>query len=594
MKRFQAMCLATATVLAGAASAVNAAVFDEVPSDAVAVFEIRNLDQLNGKWGKFADSTGLAKLSPQAKDLIGTLEDQSGVSKGINTAGDFAIAGFQSDDQPPTHLALMPVSDYKAFLSNFPAGQEDVDGITPTTGKEGKDIFIAHWGDYAAIGQTKDLVAHKPQGIKLNGLAADALKNKDAIVYFNMDQVRTEELPELKQNRDAIIQKIIEKQKQADPAMEKLGWNLIFDQSEEFLQDAKSAVITMNITDDGISLGSAADFMPNTPFSQLAAAMKGTDQPLLAGLPDKKYLLLVGEALSPELKQQIQTMVLDPLAKQLDTTDAKQKALSDALATGKAKLAATDGAALGLVTPTGNPGQDSMVQLVGAITGDAAGWKKAELAGLQGVNDLYKNGDPNAPMTVTVDVKPDATTVGDVHLDQFSIKTDINGTGQRAMQAQRVQAMIFGPNGQSGYLGAVSDKVAMITLNVDDQSPLMADATAAGKAGKDVLSSSKSVQDISSKLPSPRVAEGFVFIDQIVGVVHYAQSMGLGIHFRLPADVAPIGFAISGDGTTARADAIIPASLAQAIVGAVNELKNGGGGGGGGDDNGGKTPAPGM
>jgi hypothetical protein len=580
MKRFQAMCLVAA--LSGMVSAASAAVFDEVPSDALAVFEIRNLDQLNTKWGKFADATGLAQLSPQAKDPIGALEDRVGVSKGINTAGDIAIAVFQTGDAKPERLWLLPVSDYKAFLGNFPAGQEDANGVTGTTDKEGNDLCIAHWGDYAALarGTCKDLLTHKPQGIKLEGLAANELKSKDAILYFNMDPIRTEELPKLKTNRDQIIQKMVEQQKQADPAMVTLGWNLILDQSEEFLQDAKSAVITINITDDGISLGSAADFTPNTPFSQFAAAMKGTDQPLLAGLPDKKYLALFGEALSPELKQQIQTMVLDPLAKKLDPTDAKQKAFADMLASGKAKLAAADGAALGSVTPTGNPGQDSMLQLVGAVTGDAAGWKKAELAGLQTTRDFYKNADANAPVTITVEVKPDATTVGDVHLDQFSIKTDINGTGQRAQQAQRVQAMIFGPNGQSGYFGAVSGKFALVTMNIDDQSPLLADAIAAAKSGKDVLSASKGVQDISSKLPSSRVAEGFVYIDQLVGVaVHYAQSMGLGVHFQLPADVSPIGFALSGSGSTVRTDAIIPESLVQAIVGAVNGLKNGGGGG---------------
>jgi hypothetical protein len=104
MKRFQSICLAMAAALAAGASGGRAAaggVFDEVPSDALAVLEIRNIDQLNAKWGKFADATGLTKLSPDTKDAIGSLEGRGGVTKGINSAGDMAIAGFQTGDEKP-------------------------------------------------------------------------------------------------------------------------------------------------------------------------------------------------------------------------------------------------------------------------------------------------------------------------------------------------------------------------------------------------------------------------------------------------------------------------------------------------------------
>jgi hypothetical protein len=596
MKRFQTMCLAVAAAIAGAASVGRAAVFDEVPSDALAVFAIHSVDQLNTKLGKFNDSTGMTQLGPGAKDPVTFLENQLGMTQGINNAGEMAVAVFHSGDAQPTRLLLLPVNDYKAFVGNFPNPQEDADGITATQMKDGSDIFIAHWGDYAALGETKDLLAHKPAGIKLDGAAADALKINDAIVYFNIDQARTVELPRLDKDHDEIIAQIGQRHPELSPILVKIMGNLALNQAKEFLKDAKSTVTTINVTDDGIALRTIADFQPDTPFSQLAAAMKSGDAPTLTGLPDKHYVAVVGATFSAELKQQITALIVDPLTKQLEADDANDKPLSDMLAAGKAKLAATDSTCLGLVTPDGTPGQDSMVELIGEITGDAPAWKKGCVSGLSALSDASKSADPAAPVNVTIDIKPDATTVGDVHLDQFTIKTDFTGTGRRAMRAKRMQTMIFGPNSQDWYLGTATDKVGLVTLGIDDQGPLMADTIAAAKSGKDVLSAAKSVSDVSAKLPTPRVAEGYVFLDQLVDTgIHAAQSMGLGIRIALPADVAPIGFALSGSGSTIQGDGFIPQSLVKSLVGAAVDLQNGmgGGGGGGGGDNGGKNPLPG-
>jgi hypothetical protein len=588
MKRFQAMCLAAVTVLAGAASA-QAAVFDEVPSDALAVFEVKNIDQLNTKWNKFADATGLTQAAPNVKDPINTIEAQAGVTKGVNSAGDLAAVFFQSGDHKPKGILLVPVSDYKAFVGNFTNPQEGADGITAAQDKDGKDNFIAHWGDYAAVSSDKEVLANKPTGVKLTGIAADALAAKDAILWMNMDQIRSEELPKLKQNRDQLIKKMLDRPGNPNQEMTKVIWNVVFDEAEEFIQDSKNAVITLNLDDDGVALGTEADFNPDTPFSQFAAAMKGTDQPMLTGLPDKKYLMLVGEVLPPELKKQIHAAI-DPVLKKIQDEDPNDKALSDMLASSKAKLDTIDAIAAGAVVPAGNPGQESMIQAILTMSGDAAAWKKAEIAALQSWGQVGGNAaDANAPVTFSTKVKPQATTVGDVPLDQFTVNVDFTANDARAMQGRQALMMVFGPGGLKGYIGAVTDKVGLLAVGIDDQSALLADAIASAKSGKDVLSSAKVIQDVSAKLPSPRMAEGFVFIDQMLSMgMHIAQSFGLGVHVNVPADVDPLGVAISSDGGTIHTDAFIPQSLVKAVVGVVNDLHGPGAGGPGGPGPGGQ------
>jgi hypothetical protein len=287
--------------------------------------------------------------------------------------------------------------------------------------------------------------------------------------------------------------------------------------------------------------------------------------------------------MSPELKQQIIDDVIDPIIKNLDSTDASSKSISDMLAAGKAQLKATDSAAVGMLVPGGMLGRESVEQIVAVINGDAPTIKKSVADSLSAFGDMSKNAGPNAPVTTTIAVKPDAATVDGVAFDQFSMKTDFNGNNQQAMQMQQMMAMMYGPNGMSGYIGAVSDKAALVAFGIDSQSPLLADAIASAKSGKDVVSSAKTLQAVDAQLPKQRAAVFYVYIDRFVSTIaHYAQGFGMPVHINMPADLPPIGAAVSSDGTTVRIDGFVATPLVTGVVGVVNDLKAGGPGGPGG------------
>src|SRR5207245_1407639 len=114
----------------------------------------------------------------------------------------------------------------------------------------------------------------------------------------------------------------------------------------------------------------------------------------------------------------------------------------------------------------------------------------------------------------------------------------------------QMMAMMYGPNGLGGLMGAVNDKTYVGISGGNDQ--LIADAIAAAKAHKDILGGAKNVQSVTAQLPKDRVAEYYLFVDQIVSTAaRYAQQFGLPVKLRLPADLPPIGMAVASEGGSA-------------------------------------------
>jgi hypothetical protein len=413
---------------------------------------------------------------------------------------------------------------------------------------------------------------------------------KDVIFYVNMDQVRTLALPQLKDHRDDIIKQMSDSQQYLPDnlkAMMKTFDGAILDEAQEFLQDTKFAVVSGNLTDDGIATAGAAEFVPDSPFGKLAAQAKGTDQPLLAGLPDRKYFFLLGMMPSKEFSQAFSAAVVDPIVKSIDAGDGDHTAIDKMVKLWHDEWNEVQAVAGGAAVP-GQIGKDGLIEMVQVFIGDANAFKKDYSAGMTLANDFMKALIPagaNVPASSIV-FKPDATTVDDVHFDQYTVKMDA-GNGPQAMQMQMMMNMMYGNNGPGGYIGVVNDKTVLQVTGVDDQSALMADSIASAKAGKDILSDGKALQAVSSMLPKQRVGVSYLYLDQLISTgVHMAQSFGAPIKVHVPADLPPIGMTFSGDGnSTVRFDVFYPTSLVQAVVGVVtdlNQMRGGGPGGAGG------------
>src|SRR5437867_1081195 len=165
MKAFRAV----AAVLIAAmflVSGVRAAdVLDQVPGNAMVVVKIRDLKTTSQKVAEFATALGIVEFSPDLADPLGSIQKKHKMEQGLNTAGDAALAfldpGADAGMAEKMVVALLPVSDYKAFIGNFADAKTDGDVTTATT-PQGETIHIANWGSFAAITPNKDLLAKKP------------------------------------------------------------------------------------------------------------------------------------------------------------------------------------------------------------------------------------------------------------------------------------------------------------------------------------------------------------------------------------------------------------------------------------------------
>ncbi len=352
-------------LLVGAGTRVHAQVLDQVPSTALAVFKVKNLSATNAKVVKMAKAFGLDQFSPDLADPLSAMVQKMHISQGLNKSGEMAFVIFDKDTaqakQDDSVLALVPVSDYKAFLGNLKDVKEE-GGIAEGKSQEGnKDVFVAHWGDYAAMSPAKALVASKPtETMKLSGLAAKESEAKDVVLLANMQTLRAVILPKLKSERGKILDEVT-KNVGKDEAAKKFipvaraMISVYLDGVESFLSAATSGVIGLDLADDGIGTTFLAEFKPDSDWGRTAAELKGEagGKSLLAGLPDRKYYAFAGYAADPKVMQRILSMVIDPIVKELNDAGEVGKQMADLLQSEKALYGALHRVAVGVVVADG-------------------------------------------------------------------------------------------------------------------------------------------------------------------------------------------------------------------------------------------------
>lgn len=571
----------------------RADVLEQVPSDAAAVLEIKSLEHLNAKVAKMAKTFGLDELQAEMKDPLGALLDKAHMGKGIDKSGDAALAVFApapGKHGEPEAVGLVPVSDYEAFLGNFnkQADAEGGEGITVVADPEaaGKKMYIAHHGKYAAvsnkIGALKGAV-----GIKLTTITGHEIDSKDLVFLVNMPVVRKVALPALKENRAKLIEEI-HKNIGTEPALKPYApvfdtvVTEVLDAAETFLNDAEAVVFSVELSDAGLGGSTIVDFAPDSKFGKTVAEMKSGTAPLLAGLPDRKYFVFGGASADPAVIASLANEWLNPIVKDLNATDTPMgKQIAGVLESLKTLVSATNHSAAGWIVPTKALGQESLVQQLTVVYGDAAKIASSEKKLLTDVSDLIQLAPQNQGVKTKIEFGA-PKMINDVELQTYSTKMDFDANDPRAAQAQQVLAMIYGPAGMSGIFGAVTDKAFIVAQGVDDD--LLRDLIASAKAEKDVLSETAHVKAVSSHLPEHRSAVYYVALDNIVStVVRYAQGLGAPIKLKLPQNLPPVGVSIGAEGSALRFDSFVPTETVQSLIAAgiqaYTQMQAGGGGG---------------
>jgi hypothetical protein len=563
------------------ATGARADVLDQVPSDALLVLKVKNLDGVSKKVAKWAKDLGIDQQDPAWADPLGALSEKAHLGKGVNRGGDLAVAMLDpaqaGGDNEKAVVVLVPTSDYKAFLSNFKSATDAGGGISKATPQEGnQDVYVANWGQYAAVTPGKGLLAKKPAGIKLSGFSGKESEAKDALLYVNMKVLKGKLLPELKSGRENLLGMVggalgDGNGKKYVP-LAKAAVGQVLNVAEEFLNDAHSSTLGLSITDAGIGLTAAADFDPTSYIGKLALATKGTSASLLNGLPARKYFVYGGAVADPTVTKKLVADLIDPIVKELAAIPDMKK-FAGVLESVKGTYGSMNGYSLGLVAPTGALGQESVIQQVAIIRGDSKVIQKGQREMLSAMNDLMALMPQQQGLKSSFELKPDAKTVGGVQFDEFKTNMTFPEDDPQAQQAKQMMAMIYGPTGMTGLMGRLDDKTLVSAQGGSDE--LVTDLVTAAKANADTLGATGGVRAVAAALPKERTSVFYIDVGTIASTtMRYMKGFGAApANVKIPADLPPIGFAGGSDGTAIRVDIHVPTKLVQGMVSTYMEAQ---------------------
>jgi len=568
-----------------------AQVLDQVPEGALVVAKVRNLAETNTKLAGFFKDLGVDQLSPDLADPLAAIKKKLGIQQGMDETGELAFVfvdpSVSGADEEHSMLILVPVTDYKAFTGNFPEAKTEGDFTEAKLGQDNDTSYITPWGKFAAISPSKDLLTKKPTGgVKLGGLAAKELANKDAIFYVNMAGVRKVALPKLKEEREKLVDEATrnldgDKQKYV-PAVKALV-NQVLNVAEGYLNDSNALTYGVSFVKTGISGTLMTEFEPGTYSGDLVKKVKNSNGALVEGLPNTKYIAFGGGVGSPEVSAQIINDFTAPIMKEVSALGDEGKAITAYVDSLKKMTVAIKGATFGMLVPSGMLGQDSIFQIVETIQGDSKAIGDAQKALFDNQQEVMKIVQPNSELQQKTTFTPAVKTVDGVTLDQAQTEFSGDPNNPQAAQMQQMMTMMYGPNGMKVLSGAIDDNNRVITVAVSDES--IQQLITAAKTKDSALGKSDLVTGVTSALPEQKAAVFYLSVDNLLTTgLKYAGAMGMNLPINLPPNQPPIGVSMGTEGTAVRVDTFVPTQLVKSITAAVIQFQmqmQGGGGGGG-------------
>jgi len=561
----------------------RADVLDQMPADSAIVLKLNHISDTNSRLSALLQQLGVTDLVPTMKDPLQSLKDASGLGAGIDAnrdAGAFFTAENLTNGMQGSMagVALLPVSDYKAFLASATVVRTENDTTIVHFKDQETDVFVQQWGDYAALAGSKDSLSVKHDGLKPTGTSAKEFADDDVILFTNFAALKEKLLPKLddgeKQMTDMVEKQLTDpaKQKAADAAIKQL-----IQAAREFLTDAQGSAVGLTIGDRGIKGSLTVDFAPDTYLGKLASTLKQTDGSLLTGLPSATYLAFGGFVQDPAWSSKLFDDLVNPIAAELPGLGDDGKKIIDMISAAKGALSTAEGGSFGVVSPTEALGQGSLVQEVFVMRGDSAKIKEAQGKAMGLTGDLMSvfaqltphvqgggGGNANAqPDLFKTTVTADYKNISGVSLDRVQVQVNPDNTSQQAMQMGQAFSMMYGPDGINAVGAAIDPKTFIGAIGAPDA--LLTDAIAAVKSDQDVLTDT--VKQINTQLPKKRaIAEYFGLGQYASTLLSYMKANGVPVNITIPANLPPLGVTVGAEDSSLRMDGYVPLPLIQGLV----------------------------
>ena len=582
--------LTMATLKAGWAEAP--AVLNQVPADANAVVVINNVHGLSTKISNAV--TRLNVPIPVPPDLAGFLLRNIGITEGFDQESSAALvvmkpAGAEGADAnlfagPPPAVILLPTTDSKAMLQNLSPSAPDKDGISEVTlpGDTTDKGYVANVDKWVALAQDREVLGNFLSKKNSFGKAASAetlktFESNDFVIWANTAaaSASVNKLLEDKQQEVTGMMDLMNLNNNKDQtagALQKEIVNLYFSGLKEFVQDANHTMLTLRLSDTGLTLGMIGAFKAESPFGKFVAAQKPKDAPSLAGLPDGEFLAAGAFTFNGQsMADLIGSVSKQIFANEVIAQDPKIEEYKKSVVLYQQMAALSSGGSVVLLPPPANGKNGFMYGAAFADVSDAAKYRALQM---QAFKSPFSQQSMNPDITQKVTVSANPVTVKDVKLTKVNMKfglreeTADHPLSPGSREGVAMIKKIYGEEGLTMYTGIVNKRV--LTVFGADQT-ILEGAVDAAESGTDVLGNNAMISGVKDQVVANPVGFAYLPIARWVAV---AQSvMKPGSDASPAQNIAPVLLSAGISGQTLTAEWHVPINAITSTIEAVTKLK---------------------
>ncbi|MEM9753405.1 MAG: hypothetical protein AAF916_08465, partial [Planctomycetota bacterium] len=473
---------------------------------------------------------------PEMLDLLGSFKREMGFTAGLDDDGTAVIVitdmveAIENDDEP-TPLVLLPVSDYAAFVESIGGSGEGVSEVM----LEGDEGFAKAVGDYALLGEDRAAVEAYAAG----DTGPAMLERVGSYGQSGADDALIAGFIDVAAFRDALIAKI-------DEAIAEMAEDAADDLADEpdlpiqpesvsgliesygdlmktVLQGVDTAMFSATFDDDGLRGGYAWNVVEGSRLSTYLTGERAGFQGLLDQMPASPYLAAFAidttafdlGGLSTDLLDGVAVHIGDePMFSGIVEMVRESLGLYEQMNAGAQVLYAPDMAAMM------GGGMMKTLSVYDVDDTDAAltAWREG-MARMPGmipamIEQLPEDTRAEFPaIDFTFDWGENALNLGGTDVHQYDLKFVLP---PEAMAQMGPAAMMMGNAGTSGYIAAVNGKLVLTTV-LDAQ--LMSQGIEAVKGGEG-LGTSPVLQAARADLPANAVMEGYISLDGIANAAN--------------------------------------------------------------------------
>lgn len=584
-----------------------------MPKNAVAVIATENFQRTADRVKSYAE-----KLNAPIEELEGIIDeigDTPGFQKdgsvalvimpepqNVEAAGEANAKKRAKSDPMERAVLIAQIADYKKMVTEM--GGDPAAKVSKVNGAGGEEIFTRDiGGGWIALGPKEEAVSSFEPGSNmlkaheeaLGTVGNRAMDTSDIVLIANMDALAAD--------INAGIDEIVKEAKKGGPKAG-MGNPMMAAISPEamkqfitpfetigraFARDAQTCVFGIGLADTGLTIDLGAQFKPK---SEIAGFFQtpGKADASLASLPNAPYLFAVSlDSSSPGLRQITKNTVdiadkmiaaaKDEMNRQAKQDESKAEQLNEMIKQIEGQTASLKNFAKNVDKLDGvdavwgfSPAMLAGGGLFSGVTYQARGSDPAAIKAI--FKDQLKSMDAMAgPMKIESTFTENASELGGVKLDRWTMKPKMDPNDPMAGQMAMVNMFIFSATGQmSGYMATTKNSVIM-TYTPNEQ--VMQSALDASN-GKGTLAEDKTLAVATGPLPKNSTIRGVIGTKSLFDLAQMGLSFtGNPAQLKVPTDVPPMAFGVTGDGGGTHIRFHAPISVLTAISNAAKQFQGG-------------------